>query len=130
MGSQRKDAIRPDARQTLTQSPAPRPRAAPAAKKSMGTVNITIHGKRLAIRTDHDPKFVQQLSGHVSEKLRELQNMAPSAPFEKLMLLASLTLAEELFEAREQLVGLRHDLAERTEAMLAIIEDETARLGE
>lgn len=99
------------------------------SRRKAGTVSVEISGKRLSIRTDHDPIFVQQLARYVDDKLGQLQSMAPSAPFEKLMLLASLTLAEELFEAQDELVNLRNDLSERTEAMIALIEEEAGRLG-
>jgi cell division protein ZapA (FtsZ GTPase activity inhibitor) len=96
----------------------------------MDTVSIEIRGKRLSIRTDHDPEYVRELSRYVDDKIKELQMMAPSAPFEKLLMLASLTLAEELFEAQGELVDIKNDLSDRTEAMLALIEEESARLGE
>lgn len=132
MNSRRTDAARQSARQTTESAPQARQQGAlrPPPRKQMDTVSIEIRGKRLSIRTDHDPEYVRELSRYVDDKLRELQMMAPSAPFEKLMMLASLTLAEELFEAQGELVDLKHDLNERTEAMLALIEEEAARLGE
>lgn len=98
------------------------------SRRQPGTVNIEIRGKRLALRTDHDPVFVHQLASYVDQKLANLQSMAPSAPFEKLMMLASLTLAEELFSAQGDLDGLRQDFASRTEAMLAVLEQERSKL--
>ena len=132
MNSRRTDAARQGARQTTESTPQGRQQGVlrPPPRKTMDTVSIEIRGKRLSIRTDHDPEYVRELSRYVDDKIKELQMMAPSAPFEKLLMLASLTLAEELFEAQSDLVDIKDNLNERTEAMLALIEEESARLGE
>ena len=132
MNSRRTDAARQGARQTTESTPQGRQQGGlrPPPRKKMDTVSIEIRGKRLSIRTDHDPEYVRELSRYVDDKIKELQMMAPSAPFEKLLMLASLTLAEELFEAQSDLVDIKDNLNERTEAMLALIEEESARLGE
>ena len=90
------------------------------------TVNVEIRGKRLAIRTDHDPVYVHQIAGHLDETLRALQAQAPSAAFEKLLMLASMTIIEELFEMRAEMAHLRHDVALKTEALLSLLEQENA----
>ena len=132
MNSRRTEAARQGARQTTESTPQGRQQGVlrPPPRKKMDTVSIEIRGKRLSIRTDHDPEYVRELSRYVDDKIKELQMMAPSAPFEKLLMLASLTLAEELFEAQSDLVDIKDNLNERTEAMLALIEEESARLGE
>ena len=132
MNSRRTDAARQGARQTTESAPQGRQQGVlrPPPRKQMDTVSIEIRGKRLSIRTDHDPEYVRELSRYVDDKINELQMMPPSAPFEKLLMLASLTLAEELFEAQGELVDIKNDLSDRTEAMLALIEEESARLGE
>ncbi len=66
-------------------------------------VSVEIRGQRLSVRSNHDPAFVQRLADHIDQKVGELQKMAPSVPLSKLLMLASMTVAEELFEARQEI---------------------------
>ena len=83
------------------------------AGKGAGAVSVEIRGKRLSIKTSHDPEFVQQLARYVDNKVRSLQMAAPSAPFDKLLMLASMNVAEELFAAQEESAYLRERIRER-----------------
>lgn len=87
-----------------------------------GPINIEIKGHRLTIRSDRDAAFVRSLARYIDGTLEELQNGAPSAPFDKLLMLASMTVAEELFEARRELTHLRRELADKTESMFELID--------
>jgi hypothetical protein len=48
--------------------------------------------------------------------------MAPLAPLPKLLMLASMTVAEELFEARQEIDRLRDEITERTDAILGLLD--------
>lgn len=90
-------------------------------------VTVEIRGKRLSIRTDHEHDHVLQLARYVDSTVRSLQTAAPNAPFEKLLMLASLNIAEELFEAQEAVVRMRRGVTERTEAMMALLDAQEGR---
>ena len=90
------------------------------------SVSVDIRGKRLSIRTNHDPEFVQELAGYIDQKLQALQRAAPSAPFEKLLMLVSMTVAEELFSTREELDMLQKGVQARAMAMMDILADTEA----
>lgn len=81
------------------------------------SVCIEIQGRRLSIRTNHDPTFVHELANYVDAKLKTLQQAAPSAPLEKLLMLVSMTVAEELFSTKEELGALHRHVDERAQAM-------------
>ncbi len=87
-----------------------------------GPINIEIRGQRLTIRSDRDPAFVQQLANHIDRTFEELQSAAPSAPYNKLLMLASMTVAEELFETRQELHEIRDQLEETTESMFDLLD--------
>lgn len=89
------------------------------------TVNVEIRGKRLAIRTDHDPVYVHQIANYLDTKLRDLQAQAPSAAFEKMLMLASMTIIEELFDVRADMAHLRHDFAAKTEALINLLDQDS-----
>lgn len=86
-------------------------------------VSVEIRGQRLSVRSNHDPEFVQRLADHIDQKVGELQQMAPAVSLSKLLMLASMTVAEELFEAREEIDRLREEITERTDAMLSLLEE-------
>ena len=98
MGSRHADSNRTD-RATRTSSTRGPGQGRP--RRRTDRVEVEIRGKRLSVRTDHDPQRVHEMADYLDEKVRQLQAMAPSAPFDKLLMLASLTVVEELFEASE-----------------------------
>ena len=87
-----------------------------------GPINIEIAGQRLSIRSDREAVFVQGLARYIDQKVSELRAAAPAAPMNKLLILASMTVAEELFESREELRDLRRELKDRTQTMFDLIE--------
>ncbi|WP_158542637.1 cell division protein ZapA [Lujinxingia litoralis] len=86
-----------------------------------GPIQIEIRGQKLTIRSDREATFVRSLARYIDHKAEELQAAAPSAPFDKLMMLASMTVAEELFEARDELHRMHTQLSETTETLLDLI---------
>ena len=93
------------------------------ATRPAAPVSVDIRGKRLSIKTSHDPEFVQQLARYVDNKVRSLQMAAPSAPFDKLLMLASMNVAEELFAAQEESAYLRERIRERADALAHLIDN-------
>ena len=107
------------------------PEALDGTRRSVAdTVNVEIRGKRLAIRTDREPNYVHHIANYYDMKLRDLQAQAPTATFDKLLMLAGLMLVEELFDAQTELAHLRHDVGERTEALLAMLDREAKQVEE
>ena len=95
---------------------------------SSGPIDIEIRGQRLTIRSDRDPEFVQRLAGYIDSTLQQLHESAPTAPNDKLLLLAGMTVAEELFEMRDQLDEMQQRLDETTETMFDLI-DQVEEVG-
>lgn len=92
-------------------------------RSDTGPITIEIRGHRLSIRSDRDPEFVHRLADYVDDTLEELHEAAPAAPFEKLLMLASMTVTEELFEVRSELRQTHRQLEESTESMFELLED-------
>ncbi|MFB6350593.1 MAG: cell division protein ZapA [Bradymonadaceae bacterium] len=90
--------------------------------RDMGRVEVEILGQSLSIRSDRDPEFVEQLAAYVDEKLDQLQEAAPQASTHKLLMMTSLTVAEELFEARSELDELQAEVEERAAVMRELIQ--------
>ena len=98
--------------------------ASKQSSHSPDRAHVTIGPKQLSIRTTHDPAFVEQLAEYVNETLSQLQQAAPTAPFDKLLMLVSLTLAEEVFDLRGERDAIQARIQERAEVMLALLSNE------
>lgn len=94
-----------------------------------GSVSISIRGKALSLRTDHDPAFVQSLAHYLDRKVSALAQQAPHAPFDKLLMLASLTVAEELFQARQELDVLREEVRRSSATILDLLDADAEEDG-
>lgn len=90
--------------------------------RDLGPVDVEIQGKTLSIRSDRDPEVVEELANYVDETLGELREAAPGAPTDKLLMMASLTVAEELFEAESEIERLRDEIENRVADMRQLIE--------
>lgn len=86
------------------------------------SVEVQIGGHRLSVRSNHAPDFVRQLAAHIDGKVTDLQERAPHVPLPKLLMLASMTVAEELFETRLELDALRSSVGESTDEMLDLLD--------
>jgi cell division protein ZapA (FtsZ GTPase activity inhibitor) len=94
-----------------------------AHPRQSGPISVEIRGQRLTIRSDKESAFVEGLAKYIDTKVAELQSAAPTASFDKLLMLASLTVAEELFETRGQIDDMRRQLKERSAAMVSLLEE-------
>ena len=85
-------------------------------------MTIEIRGQSMQVKSDRDPAHVQSLARHIDETVEELRRAAPAAPHDKLLMMASMTVAEELFETRRELRQVRHKLREKTESIFDLID--------
>ncbi len=92
-------------------------------------ITIEIQGQSLTIRSDREPTFVKRLARHIDETIEELQSAAPRAPSNKLLMLASLTVAEELFEARQRLDRTEEELKATAQTLRDLI-DQVEEVGQ
>ena len=90
--------------------------------RQSGPIDIEFRGHRLTIRSDRDPDFVRDLVQYLDDTFGELQSAAPSVPSNKLMVLAGMTVVEELFEARDELQQMRAQIQETTRSMVELID--------
>lgn len=91
-------------------------------KSDFGKIDVEIFGQTLSIRSDRDPEFVEKLASYIDETLGQLRESAPQAPTDKLLMMTSLTVAEELFEARSDLENLEEEVHDRAVTMKRLIE--------
>ncbi len=83
----------------------------------MGQVTVTINGcsYRLSCRDGEEPR-VRELADHVDRKVDRLVQEFGQIAQERLMMMAAILVADELWDARDQLASLAHDHDEVTRA--------------
>lgn len=93
-----------------------------------GSVQIEVRGQKLSLRSDKDPEIVREMAAYLDSKVAEIQNAAPAVSLDKLLMLAALTVTEELFDARTANKHLRKDVEKRVERALEAVEAAEAEL--
>lgn len=76
-------------------------------------VHVDIHGQRYAIRSDLDPQYITQLAVYFDEKMRMAAAEIQSADTVCIAVIAALNVADELFRARADGLGLGDQVRSR-----------------
>ena len=88
-----------------------------------GAVSVQVGGVKLSLKSDKDPNLVADIAAYVNDKVDAVRELAPKAPMDKQLMLASLTVAEELFDAQRRVRELEGTLRERVDMCLAVLDD-------
>lgn len=91
----------------------------PAARHS---VTVEIAGEKHVLRSELPPEDTRAIAAHVDTTLRALPGFQTLEPF-RAATLAALSITDELFYAREELRRLREEIAQRTSALAAMLEE-------
>jgi cell division protein ZapA len=90
-------------------------------------VKITLGGQKLSLRTDAKPRYIKELADYVNDKIDQARSSGKIATTQSLALLAAMTIADELFQAREDKDRLERQVRERTRRILRYLEAEEER---
>lgn len=86
------------------------------------TVAVEIAGERHVLRSDVPPERTRAVAAHVDEIIRSLPSFPTLEPY-RAAILASLSVTDELFRAREEVERLRAEIEARTSGIAEILED-------
>ena len=86
-------------------------------------VSVQVGGVKLSLKSDKDPKLVADIAAYLNEKVTAVRDAAPSVPLDKALVLASLTVAEDLFDAQARVRELETSLRERIDMCLSVLDD-------
>jgi cell division protein ZapA (FtsZ GTPase activity inhibitor) len=92
-------------------------------------VTVRIAGEDYTIRAAASPDYTRECAAYVDRMLSEYQRGGSLTTQQKAPILVSLALTNELFQARQELDVLRAELARRTSALTAEIEQRLAASG-
>jgi len=85
---------------------------------------VSIAGQRYTIKSDAEEAYVHTLASVVSDKIKELQRGAKTAPPEAVAVLAALQFADELERERMRRSELRRRVREKSRAIRAYLDRE------
>ena len=89
-------------------------------------VHVEVHGQQYPIRTELDPRSVEELAGFVESRMALAAKASPSSDAVGLAILAALNITDEYFRARQNLTSDSGALAARTEALERIVDQALA----
>jgi cell division protein ZapA (FtsZ GTPase activity inhibitor) len=81
------------------------------------SVTVRIAGEEHTIRASTEPAYTRRCAKHVDERIHEIRRQAGLIEGHKAAILAALSIADECFQAQEELERLRANVVRRTEAL-------------
>lgn len=88
----------------------------------MGSVEIDILGQKYSIKGDASEQYIQQITGYVREKIREVYDSAPHITPLKASILASINIADELFKLKNEQEDVVRRIEEKTVALTSLFD--------
>ncbi|MEX0944922.1 MAG: cell division protein ZapA [Balneolaceae bacterium] len=72
---------------------------------NMQAIKVTILGKQIPLKVhDKEVENTKRIAAYVDEKFRQFRNQFSNQPDSTIMILACLSITEELFETRAKLI--------------------------
>ena len=86
------------------------------------SVTVRIAGEEHTIRASAEPEYTRKCAKLVDDRIHQIRMAAGLIEGHKAAILAALSIADEFFQAREELERSRSDLAERVDSLAAELE--------
>jgi cell division protein ZapA len=86
-------------------------------------VSVRIAGEEHTIRADAEPEYLRSCARYVDERVSDIRSKGGLIETHKATILAALSIADELFQAREELERLRREMGSRAAALARRLEE-------
>jgi cell division protein ZapA (FtsZ GTPase activity inhibitor) len=86
------------------------------------SVTVRIAGEEHTIRASAEPEYTRRCAKMVDDRIHEIRMAAGLIEGHKAAILAALSIADECFQARDDLEKLRADLAGQVDALAEQVE--------
>lgn len=96
---------------------------------SPNVVHVEVHGQKYPIRTELDPRYVEELAQFVEARMALALRSSPSSDAVGLAILTALNITDEYFRARAALTNSSVSVTARAEAIEKIV-DQALQLAE
>lgn len=87
-------------------------------------VQVEIFGETYTIRASEDPRYIQRVAQYVDAKFYEIAKRSPSLPSNKMAILASLDIADELLKLSEEKARVEAEAVARIVELTRLLEAE------
>ena len=90
--------------------------------KAKQTVEVEILNQKYNIKTDTDPKWVQEVADFLNEKIREVISSKAQLNKEKVAVLTALNLAGELLKFKKETEFYKKHVSKRSQELMKLLE--------
>jgi cell division protein ZapA len=89
-------------------------------------VHVEVHGQKYPIRTELDPRYVEELAQFVESRMSLASRSSPSSDAVGLAILTALNITDEYFRAKSALSSSSGTVTARAEALEKIVDQALA----
>jgi len=87
------------------------------------SVTVRIAGEEHTIRASAEPSYTRKCAELVDERIHQIRLQAGLIEGHKAAILAALSIADECFQAQEELERIRGDLSEQADALTSRLQE-------
>jgi len=81
------------------------------SNRTKTVVTVEIAGEEYTIRADASPEYTRECAAYVDQTISQIEQQAALVEAHKAAILAALSLADQLFQARAETDALRDEIA-------------------
>ena len=89
-------------------------------------VHVEVHGQKYPIRTELDPRYVEELAQFVESRMSLASRSSPSSDAVGLAILTALNITDEYFRAKSALSSSSGTVSARAEALEKMVDQALA----
>lgn|SRR6187551_2469305 len=89
-------------------------------------VHVEVYGQKYPIKTELDPRYVEELATFVESRMELAAKTSPSSDAVGLAVLAALNITDEFFRTRSALLNSSGSLTAKAEAIEKIVDQALA----
>ena len=94
------------------------------------SVTVRIAGEEHTIRASAEPAYTRKCAKIVDDRIHQIRLQAGLIEGHKAAILAALSIADECFQAQEELERLRRELTDRAKELTQRLEGALPRIGD
>jgi len=91
-----------------------------------GILQVSIFGSAYTLACDDNAEYLRQLAAFVDGRMSELARLLGEKTLGKVAILTALNIADELFKLQKELQDRESQVAQKSVALISLIEDELA----
>jgi len=95
-------------------------------ESSRSTVTVRIGGEEHVLRSTAEPEYAKQCAELLDTRVREVRKMAGGVETHRAVILAALSITDELFRAKDELRDLRQEVSTRSLDLARRVEEAVA----